>query len=280
MNMMNMIQTHLHKLSEEIGHVLPAHPPISAQQLYSPRYAFACPEPLVALVEVEPWPPRDQTLLWPRGVSTLALSSQESDGLIGSVITPRGTLHFVSDTTGPYVTGLDDMPAAIRQAAARTASKADRLSFMVGDINALKLPPTTFDAIISIDTIYFSTDYSDTVGRLTHALRPSGQMTFFYGYGVEPGIAVETFPRETLEPERTPLAEAFRANGLCFSTTGFTVEKYRLAQLRKQVLAELKQDFIDEDILFIYENRMGEAEDISDAIEQGLHRRYLYVCHA
>jgi len=188
--------------------------------------------------------------------------------------------EYVSDTTGPYVTGLDDMPAVIRQAAARTASKADRLSFMVGDINALKLPPTTFDAIISIDTIYFSTDYSDTVGRLTHALRPSGQMAFFYGYGVEPGIAVETFPRETLEPERTPLAEAFRANGLCFSTTGFTVEKYRLVQLRKQVLAELKQDFIDEDILFIYENRMGEAEDISDAIEQGLHRRYLYVCHA
>jgi len=25
---------------------------------------------------------------------------------------------------------------------------------------------------------------------------------------------------------------------------------------------------------------MGEAEDISDAIEQGLHWRYLYVCHA
>jgi ubiquinone/menaquinone biosynthesis C-methylase UbiE len=188
--------------------------------------------------------------------------------------------EYISDTTGAYVTGLDYMSAAIRQAAARTASKADRLSFLVGDINALKLPPTTFDAIIAIDTIYFSTDYTDTIRRLAQALCPEGQMAFFYGYGIEPGIAAETFPREMLAPERTPLAEALRANGLHFSTTDFTVEEYRLAQLRKQVLIELKQDFVAEDILFIYENRIGEAEGISHWIEQDLHRRYLYVCRA
>jgi aminopeptidase YwaD len=69
---------------------------------------FACSEPLVALarrsltkqptfVEVEPWPQGDQTLFWPQGVPTLALSSQEINGLIGSVIhTPHDTLSFVS----------------------------------------------------------------------------------------------------------------------------------------------------------------------------------------
>ena len=50
-----------------------------------------------------------------------------------------------------------------------------------------------------------------------------------------------------------------------------------LAQLRKQVLTELETAFAAEDLRFVYENRMGEANGISHSIAMGLHRRYLYV---
>lgn len=184
--------------------------------------------------------------------------------------------EHLSDQSGAQITGLDYIPAAIRQAQARTVTKADRLSFLVGDINALALPSAAFDAILSLDTIYFSNDYCTTIRQLVDALRPGGRLVFFYAYGWAPGMSVEDFPRETLAPDQTPLAVALQANHLAFTTQDFTAEDYRLAQLRKGVLTELKAAFADEDLRFIWENRMGEANGISRGVELGLHRRYLY----
>lgn len=184
--------------------------------------------------------------------------------------------EYISNCSGAHVTGLDYMPTAIHQAQVRTAAKAERLSFLVGDINALDLPPATFDAIIAIDTIYFSNDYSTTIRQLIAALRPGGRLFFFYSYGWEPGMSSNDFPRATLQPERTPLAAALQANGLTFTTQDFTAADYQLAQQRKAVLTALKEAFLAEDLQFIYDNRMGEANGISRGVELGLHRRYLY----
>jgi cyclopropane fatty-acyl-phospholipid synthase-like methyltransferase len=184
--------------------------------------------------------------------------------------------EYINERSGAHVTGLDYIPAAIQQAQARTTTKADRLSFLVGDINALDLPAAAFNAIISIDTIYFSNDYTTTIRQLMAALRPGGRLAFFYTYGWEPGMASAAFPQETLAPEQTPLALALQANGLAFTTQDFTLEDYRLAQLRKQVLTELQEAFATEDLMFIYENRLGEVDGICRGVEQGLHRRYLY----
>ena len=72
------------------------------------------------------------------------------------------------------------------------------------------------------------------------------------------------------------MALALQANGLTFTAQDFTAEDYRLAQIRKQMLTEFQAAFADEDLLFIYENRMGEVNGISRGIELGLQRRYLY----
>lgn len=185
--------------------------------------------------------------------------------------------EYMSDVSGAHVTGLDYIPEAIRQAQKRTAHKAENLSFVVGDINALTLPPHTFDAVLSIDTIYFSDDYRATVSQLAQALRPGGSLAFFYAHGWIPGVPPDTFDQATLAPEQTPLAQALRANGLRYSVQDFTGEEYRLAQLRIAILTELEAAFANEALLFIFNNRMGEAKGISRAIELGLHRRYLYI---
>ena len=185
--------------------------------------------------------------------------------------------EYISDRTGAHVTGLDYIPAAIRHAQARTAAKSDRLSFMVGDINALDLEDGAYDVIISIDTMYFSNDTTATIGQLLAALRPGGRMAILFSHGREPWVPVEEFAVETLPPDKTPLAVALRANGLIFETWDFTDDEYRLALLRKQVLAELKPQFEAEEIMFIYENRMGDANGVSQAVEMGLQRRYLYL---
>lgn len=184
--------------------------------------------------------------------------------------------EYLSDRTDAHVIGLDFIPEAIRQACLRTSAKAERLTFMVGDINHLELHPNTFDVILSIDSIYFSQDYALTIKQLKDALKHGGQMAFLYSYGREPWVPEEAFPKEKLPPERTPLAEALAANALAFQPWDLTLQDYALARRRKEVLTELKPQFEAEGAMFIYNNRMGDAEGISQAVEESLHARYLY----
>jgi ubiquinone/menaquinone biosynthesis C-methylase UbiE len=188
--------------------------------------------------------------------------------------------EYLSDRSGAHFTGLDYIPLAVEQAQKRTIKKADRLSFMVGDINALELPEQAFDVIISIDSIYFSQDYPFTLGSLKAALRPGGRMAFLYSQGREPWVPVEEFQKESILPDQTPLAKALQENNLAYQTWDLTSQDYALAQLRKVILLELKPQFESEGNLFIYENRLGDADGISQAIEEGLHARYLYLAHA
>lgn len=62
--------------------------------------------------------------------------------------------EFLSDYTGAHFTGLDNNALAVHQAQKRTAAKSERLTFLVGDINQLDLPPETFDVILAIDSVY------------------------------------------------------------------------------------------------------------------------------
>jgi SAM-dependent methyltransferase len=184
--------------------------------------------------------------------------------------------EYLSDHSGAHITGLDYIPEAIAQACERTRAKAACLDFVVGDINALKLPPGAFDTILSIDTLYFADDLPRVIGQLKEALTPDGQMAILFSHGWEPWTPQEQFPVETLPPDQTPLAKALQANDLCFRTWDLTSTDYGLAQLRKQVLTELKPQFEAEGNLFIWENRWGDANGISRAIEAGLQKRYLY----
>jgi|WetSurMetagenome_2_1015567.scaffolds.fasta_scaffold43020_3 SAM-dependent methyltransferase len=188
--------------------------------------------------------------------------------------------EYLSDSTGAHVTGLDFIEAAVCTARERTAAKADRLAFAVGDINRLELPASTFDILFVIDSIYFSQDYPATISALKAASRADGQMAFLYSYGREPWVLREEFPAGKLPPEKTPLAEALRANGLAFRTWDLTTRDYLLAQRRKEVLTELRPQFEAEGLMFIYENRMGDAMGVCQAVEEGLHARYLYYVHA
>jgi cyclopropane fatty-acyl-phospholipid synthase-like methyltransferase len=184
--------------------------------------------------------------------------------------------EHLSDCTGAHITGLDYIPHAISQAQQRTAAKSERLAFVVGDIHRLELPSNAFDVILSIDTMYFSEDYVATLRELKAALRPSGQMAIFFSHGREPWIPKDEFPKEKLPPDKTPLAGALRANDLTFRTWDLTRQDYALAQRRKEVLIELEPQFEADGALFIYENRLGDAKGICQAVEDGLHARYLY----
>jgi CheY-like chemotaxis protein/SAM-dependent methyltransferase len=184
--------------------------------------------------------------------------------------------EYLSDKTGAHITGLDNVASAIALADERTFAKRNRLDFCVGDLNQPDFPHALFDLLLSLDTIYFSDHYAETIQRWRALVRPGGQMAIFYSHGANPQTPKETFRRETLPPTKTPLANALNACGLDFQTWDFTQQDYELAQRKKEILEQLKAKFEAEGNLFLYENRLGETLGVLDAIESGMHARYLY----
>ncbi len=187
--------------------------------------------------------------------------------------------EYVAARTGAHVTGVDFIAEAIRQAQARTAVKAQQLTFLVADLNEFEPARAYYDAVLAIDSLYFSYNLADTISRLVQGLKPGGQMALFYSYGREPWVPVDAFPAEALVPHGTPLARALQMHDLGYEVQDFTAADLELAERRREALTELRPQFEAEDILFIYDNRMGDAMGISGAIRQGLHRRYLYHVH-
>lgn len=188
----------------------------------------------------------------------------------------RITEHL-SDVTGAHITGLDFVPRAIAHACQRTLAKSHRLNFLVGDLTQVGIPPGTFDILLSVDTIYFSEDLAETIRGWHVLVRDNGRIAIFYSHGVDPEHPKETFDRATLPPAKTPLAIALRQSRLDFQTFDFTTHDYTLARRKKEILEELKTEFEAEGNLFLYENRLGEANGVLAAVESGMHVRYLYL---
>jgi ubiquinone/menaquinone biosynthesis C-methylase UbiE len=179
----------------------------------------------------------------------------------------------ISETSGAHVTGIDYIPESVRQAQGRRGP--GHLAFLVADIGSLPFDRASFDTMVSVDTLYF-TDLTDTIGQVKAVLKPGGQMAILYSHGAEPGVPIDSVARETLFPDRTPLGQALDQHQLSFHAWDLTQEDYRHAQLKKQVIEELRSDLEAEGNLFLYENRHAEAEGVMAAIEAGAHTRYLY----
>jgi cyclopropane fatty-acyl-phospholipid synthase-like methyltransferase len=186
-----------------------------------------------------------------------------------------GIAAYIASQTGAFVTGIDYVPEAIRQAQARTREVTRRLVFRVMDIGRLDYPPGSFDALISIDTLYF-TDLPDTVRQMKSVLKPGGQMGIFFSHGVSPGNPAETFDYESLHPNQTPLAAALSKHGMRYKVWDYTAEDYAHALLKKKVAEDLKAELEAEGNLFLYRSRYGEAVGVLKAIDADAHRRFLY----
>lgn len=91
--------------------------------------------------------------------------------------------EYVSDLTGVRMTGLDNAEPAVNVANERTADKRSRLTFMTGDLNDLDLPAQSFDAAISLDSLYWAADLADTMSQVVRAIKPGGADRHLYDAG-------------------------------------------------------------------------------------------------
>jgi len=178
--------------------------------------------------------------------------------------------EYIADHTPGNVTGIDFSSEAIQFAQERTAGK-DRLAFQVMDMDDLALPSKTFDTVVSIDTLYFVNDLHKTIHAMRESLQEPGQMGIFYSAK----IAVNE-PKELLRPENTALAKALEKSGMQFETWDFTVDEEEMWKKSVNIANELKDQFVAEGNLAIYQGRISEATRELEFFNTERKRRYLF----
>ena len=181
--------------------------------------------------------------------------------------------EYISDKTGASATGLDYASSAIAEAAQRTEKKRSRLIFLQGDMNALQLTDRSFDAVISLDTLYWVADLEDTLSKVARALRPGGRMGIFMNQHARDGDT-----SEALEAQNSELSQALSKLGLSFETYDYTRQIAEFWYRFEEAAKALREDFATEGNGFIGHNFVREAEeDYLPDVRAGRIARYLYI---
>jgi ubiquinone/menaquinone biosynthesis C-methylase UbiE len=183
-----------------------------------------------------------------------------------------GISEYISDYSGVYVTGLDSSAIAISTAMARTKNKRARLKFIEADLNTLDLEPQSYDAAISVDTIYWVNDVCDALERITRTIKPGGQLVISIVHILE-----YCDNPEELEIDKTYVAGALDKLQLDYQSVDQTESFLGFWPRVKKTMLELKQDFDREGNGLIYQHWIKDADaEFLPAIQSNDLRRYLY----
>lgn len=179
--------------------------------------------------------------------------------------------EYISDETGAHVTGIDYSARAINEANARTTAKRHRLDFTQGNFNTLDLEAASYNAVISIDTLYWASDLEATLSRLLWSLKPGGQMGIFMNHHAE-----QSDP-DLLAVENSDTFRALRSLNLPVNTFDYTQNVKRYWRRVYSVVTELKGDFESEGNGDIADRLIHECEnDYLPDVENDRIARYLF----
>jgi len=180
--------------------------------------------------------------------------------------------EHISDVTGASVVGLDYAPEAVKAALDRTVEKRGRLDFVQGDMNDLNLEPASFDAAMSLDTLYWAVDLEATVAKLAEAVKPGGQICIFMMQG-----AWDDDPPGQVPAERTDLGQVLDKLGLRYEAHNYTEQNKAFWKRNYQAAVNLLDAFRAEGNEFIALSLIKESEEeFLPAIEADKMTRYLY----
>jgi len=140
--------------------------------------------------------------------------------------------EYIHRQTGATVYGFDYSDTAIRRARERTAGY-DRLRFDVGVIGETEYPTAMFDAVLSVDTIFFADDMGAFVKQIHGWLKPGGVLAVMYGCfdQIEPRIG----------RDNNAFAAALREYP--YEATDCTHNHYQFVKRKRRAAEKMADDF-------------------------------------
>ena len=131
----------------------------------------------------------------------------------------------------------------------------------------------SFDAAISLDSIYWVEDIAQALSQVALAIRPGGQIGIFIAQILE-----EDNPHDELEATNTPVASALSDLDMEFEAHDYTAMFRGFWPRAKATAVALRDQFDAEGNRFICENWIREADDeYLPALNAGELGRYLYL---
>ena len=177
------------------------------------------------------------------------------------------TTRYLAEQTGARFLGIDTSEPCIAHAGQLAKRCPNLLDFQFGSIDDLPFSPGSFDAIISIDSVYFCKDMNATMEQFKRVLRPSGQIALLYTH-------VTTSPEQSLKPNDSKVALALCKIGVQFDAYDLSDSDRRFWLRAKEAGEELRAEFEAEGNGDL--TRLSEASGVLDTVRKGCHARYLY----
>ena len=139
-------------------------------------------------------------------------------------------------------------------------------------MNALDLPAQSFDAAISLDTLYWVADLTDSLKQVARTIRPGGQIGIFLLQGLQKGDSPDI-----LEADKTEPAQALSKLNLSYDAYEYTTENAAFWRRIWEAATDLCDKFEAEGNGFIAASLIRESEEeFLPAIKAGTLARYLY----
>ncbi|MGI9352856.1 MAG: methyltransferase domain-containing protein [Rhizobiaceae bacterium] len=181
--------------------------------------------------------------------------------------------EFMSDETGANVVGLDYSQSAVDAANERTQAKRNRLEFVAGNFNELDFPDASFDAILSLDTLYWAADLKEVTEHLLSMLKPSGQLGVFMNHHIGPND-----PPDSLTVSHSEFAIVMESLNQPYQSFDYTKEIGDFWKKNCAAAEELLPKYEKEGNGFIAEGLIREShEDYLPDVETGRIARYLFL---
>jgi ubiquinone/menaquinone biosynthesis C-methylase UbiE len=183
-----------------------------------------------------------------------------------------GLSEYIFDKFGAFVTGIDYSASAIRTARDRTLDKREKLNFLQADLNALDLPSNTFDAAISIDSVYWISDMEKSISSIIETIKPGGQL----GILIEHRLKGER-DASYLDSKNTRVAKSLDNLKLRYDTVDYSDMFVKFWPRVKKTAFSLRDEYLAEGTELICDNWIREAdEDYLPSVKAGHIKRYLY----
>lgn len=246
------------------------------QRFYPAAYASAAHSELCRRVFGLDLTQEGQTDMASLEIALSALPSGSGKRLMDAGCGAGSIAEYISDQTGTRVTGLDYAPNAIAEAEARTADKREKLNFQVANFNTMQLEPGSYDAILSMDTLYWAADLEAVLGVLAQSLRPRGRMAVFMNHHVGAGATAGQ-----LGAEHSWLGKSVAALGLKAEVIDFSANIGAFWERNYAAARTLKPQFEEEGNGFIADSLIRESEqDYLPDIHEGRIARHLFLIDA
>ena len=183
-----------------------------------------------------------------------------------------GLSEYVFDKLGASVTGIDYSETAIRTARNRTKDKRKKLNFLQADLNAPGLPSNTFDAAISIDSIYGVSDMDKTISSIVETIKPGGQLCILIVHRLNEERDISCF-----DGKNTRVARSLDNLKLRYDTVDYSNWFLDFWPRARKAAFSLRDEYVSEGAELICDIWIREAdEDFLPGIEEGMIKRYLY----